>query len=92
MGRLDRKGKPAAFLKIHARERFSDAKGAAPQDSRIAAMLDTYYALVWVADPDARTVTVHGPDRVPRVLGVGDHLDGGEVLPGFRVAVAELLE
>lgn len=29
VGRLDRKGKPAAFLKIHARERFADALIAA---------------------------------------------------------------
>jgi hypothetical protein len=35
-------------------------------------------------------VTVHAPGKAPRVLGEGGELDGGEVLPGIRVAVAEL--
>lgn len=52
--------------------------------------LDAGVRLVWVVDPDERSVTVYGPDRVPRGLGVGDELDGGAVLPDFRVAVAEL--
>ena len=45
---------------------------------------------VWVVDPERETVTVHGPDRTPRTLGLGDVLDGEEVLPGFTVPVADL--
>jgi len=46
--------------------------------------------LVWLADPDRKTVTVFTPDVPPFTLGVGDTLDGGDVLPELRIAVAGL--
>lgn len=46
--------------------------------------------LVWVADRRLGTVTVYAPDSSARVLRHGEELDGGDVLPGFKVAVAEL--
>jgi Uma2 family endonuclease len=46
--------------------------------------------LVWEIDPDARTVSIYtGADTV-RVLGAGDTLDGGAVLPGFTLPLPEL--
>lgn len=45
---------------------------------------------VWVADPKTRRITVHRPDERPRELGPDDTLDGGDLLPGFTVPVAEL--
>ena len=58
--------------------------------AKVMMWLDAGVRLVWLVDPRARTVAVYGLDRVPRILRVGDELDGGEVLPEFRVAVAEL--
>lgn len=46
--------------------------------------------LVWVLHPRRRTVTVYTPDGGVRVLRTGDVLDGGDVLPSFRVPVADL--
>ena len=46
--------------------------------------------LVWVIDPEAQAVTVHAPGQEPRTLGTGDTLDGGDVLPGFGVAVDDI--
>jgi Uma2 family endonuclease len=48
--------------------------------------------LVWYVDPDAKTVTVYpkGRERGRKVLGEGDTLDGGKVLPGFNLPVADL--
>jgi Uma2 family endonuclease len=46
--------------------------------------------LVWVVDPAARSVAVHRPGQAPRTLGSADVLDGGEVLPGFQIALASL--
>lgn len=46
--------------------------------------------LVWEVDTDARTITVHRPRALPHVLRGDDVLDGGDVLPGFRVATAEV--
>jgi Uma2 family endonuclease len=52
--------------------------------------LDAGARLVWVVDPPARTVQVREPGRAPRVLGIDAVLDGGEVLPGFALPLAEL--
>lgn len=46
--------------------------------------------LVWVLWPATRTVTIRPADETVRTVGQGDDLDGGDVLPGFRIAVAEL--
>ncbi len=47
--------------------------------------------LVWVIDPRERVVTVYRPAADTLVLGAGDMLDGGDVLPGYRVAVNDIL-
>ncbi len=47
---------------------------------------------VWVVDPRKHSVTVHQPQADPRVYGAGDELDGGEVLPGFRLPLSKLFE
>jgi Uma2 family endonuclease len=48
--------------------------------------------LVWVVDPIARTITLLTPGPADEVvLGEGDPLDGGDVLPGFSVPVAEIM-
>lgn len=59
-------------------------------ERKVGIYLGAGVALVWVVDPKPRTVSVHQPDRVPRVLGGDDVLEGGEVLPGFAVALAHL--
>jgi Uma2 family endonuclease len=46
--------------------------------------------LVWVFHPRERTVTVRRPRRAPRVLRDGDVIDGEEILPGFRLPVADV--
>lgn len=47
--------------------------------------------LVWVIDPEEQTVSVLEPGQDERVLRTGDTLDGGAVLPGFAVAVDDLI-
>ena len=46
--------------------------------------------VVWVVEAQARRVCVYRPGGTMRWLGVGDTLDGDDVLPGFAVAVAAL--
>jgi Uma2 family endonuclease len=46
--------------------------------------------MVWVVEPELRTVTVHRAAQPPRVLREADELTGDEVLPGFRCPVADL--
>ncbi len=51
---------------------------------------DAGVQLVWVIDPDFRTVTVHRPGAPPVMHNDTEELDGGDALPGFRVPVARL--
>ncbi len=46
--------------------------------------------LVWVLDPMNALVTVQRPGEDAAILGAGETLDGGEVLPGFSVSVDEI--
>jgi len=46
--------------------------------------------LIWIVDPETRTIAVEAPATEGQVLGEGDMLDGGDVLPGFGVAVDDI--
>ena len=48
--------------------------------------------VVWVIDPDFRTVAVCRPGENPRTLNIDEELDADPYLPGFRVRVADLFE
>lgn len=48
--------------------------------------------LVWIVDPRKRSVTAYVPDREPRVYPEHDILDGGDVLPEFRLPVADIFD
>lgn len=52
--------------------------------------LEAGVSLVWSVDPRRRTVTVYRAGRAPRRLSMGDELDGEEILPGFRLPVANI--
>ena len=49
--------------------------------------------LVWLVDPNSQVVFVYGASKAtvqplkPTVLGLSDELDGGEVVPGFKLSV-----
>ena len=46
--------------------------------------------MVWVVNPRRRTVTTYRPGAAPAIVGEGQELDGQDVVPGFRCAVAEI--
>lgn len=46
--------------------------------------------LVWLADPQTRTITAYRRDVPPQVFAKDDTLVGDEVIPGFRALVADL--
>lgn len=45
---------------------------------------------VWVVDAERQLITVHRRNAEVERLEAGDTLDGGAVLPGFRLPLAEL--
>ena len=61
-------------------------------EQRIQRYLRFGVPLLWVLWPRRRAITVYANGRLVCELGEGDELDGGDVLPGFRVAVAELFD
>jgi Uma2 family endonuclease len=47
---------------------------------------------VWLVDPHRRTVAIHRSGRVPATFGAKARISGGDVLPGFEVAVSKFFE
>jgi Uma2 family endonuclease len=62
--------------------------------SEVVAKLELYQeagvSLLWLVDPEKETVTVIAAGRPAAVLKSDDTLDGGDVLPGFTIPVAEI--
>jgi Uma2 family endonuclease len=57
---------------------------------RISQFLGQGIAVVWVVDPEGRSVTVHRPNQLPQVVEGEDELTGDPEMPGFRCRVADL--
>jgi Uma2 family endonuclease len=69
---------------------------ASPRDSlrsvneKSAEWMAAGVRMLIVLQPRRRTVTVHRPAQEPVVLAGEDVLDGGDVVPGWRISVAEV--
>ena len=46
--------------------------------------------VVWVIDPDKQQIEVYKPGQPPVVLGLDEALDGGSILPGFRLSLKDI--
>lgn len=47
--------------------------------------------LLWMVYPETKPVEVYAPGQPVRVLDVNATLDGSDVLPGFTLAVKEIV-
>ncbi|MBC8100832.1 MAG: Uma2 family endonuclease [Armatimonadetes bacterium] len=43
--------------------------------------------VVWLVDPDQQQVEVYAPGQSAQILGMDDTLEGGDLLPGFKLAI-----
>ena len=59
-------------------------------EDKVAEYLEAGTVAVWVLNPRRRTVSVHSPDGRVRRLQATDLLEGGDVFPGFSIAVSAL--
>lgn len=59
-------------------------------DEKVQQWLAAGTLLVWVVNPRQKTVTVYRPNVKPIILTVDDILDGGDVIPGFRLPVRDI--
>jgi Uma2 family endonuclease len=58
-------------------------------NEKIAEYLRAGVKVVWLADPEVKTVSVYRPNHHHVVLKSADDLSGGEDLPGFSCKVAD---
>jgi Uma2 family endonuclease len=61
-------------------------------DAKVREFLEAGARLVWVVNPETRTVEVHRAHGQGTILREQDELAGEDVLPGFRCRVADLFQ
>jgi Uma2 family endonuclease len=87
------RGRPAGFW-IGAPdlvvETMSPSDTVLDVDEKVEQWLVAGARIVWVLNPRQRSVKVHRGGQPVRVLSIDDALDGEEVVPGFRYALADL--
>ncbi|HZW29789.1 MAG TPA: Uma2 family endonuclease [Isosphaeraceae bacterium] len=60
-------------------------------DEKLADYRKVHIPLVWVINPESRTVTVYRIDGSIRLLFEDDELSGEDIIPGFRCPIREIL-
>jgi Uma2 family endonuclease len=71
-------------------EVLSEGNTAGEMKQKVKEYFDAGVRLVWLIDPATRTATVYTSPDDSRRLTEGDVLDGGDVLPGFRLPLKQL--
>ena len=61
-------------------------------DRKVADYLQAGVQIVWIVDPDANTVVEHHPGAASKTLGTADTLTCHDIIPGFRLPLAELFK
>lgn len=73
-------------------EVLSPSEPASDTEEKLADYSAAGTRLLWVIDPAKRLVTIYAADAPTRWVREGEMLDGGDVLPGFTLAVDALFE
>lgn len=91
--RLPPKGERSRFPRL-APDLAIEVLSPSDSTSEVIAKLEMYQEsgipLIWIVDPQKTTITIIATGKPTVVLRPGDTLDGGDVLPGFSVPVAEI--
>ena len=66
-----------------------------PTDSQrqLTIKISNYLAVgtvVWVVRPDVQEVEIYAPGQQVEIFGINDTVSGGEILPGFELAVKDI--
>lgn len=83
---------PPAFKVVPnlAVEAISPTNTADGVETKIVEYFDAGVELVWVIDPRHQRIYVYESPSQATILLLGDELDGGKVLPGFKVKLSDL--
>ncbi len=79
-----------AWHRILAVEVLSPSDSTSEVIAKIEMYQEAGIPLIRVVDPQKTTITVIAAGRPTMVLKPGDILEGGDVLPGFTVAMTEI--
>lgn len=71
-------------------EVISPSNSARDISDKVINYLDAGTLMVWVIEPRRRILTAYAADRTARIFREGDILDGGDILPGFQLPLAEV--
>lgn len=83
--------KPLALVPDLVAEIVSPTDSLTDVEKKIARYLDDGVRLVWLIEPEGQTVTIYTPGSKQLTrLSAEDTLTGGDVVPGFEMAVAGL--
>ena len=58
--------------------------------AKVQDWLDAGCQAIWIADPETGTMTVYRGRSAAEILRRGEQLTGGDLLPGFQLAVADV--
>ncbi len=83
-------GKYYAVAPDLAVEVVSPSDAAKDMREKVELYLQYGTSLVWIVYPDSRLVDVHRPGQPADKVGLDAELDGGSVLPGFRLPVKDI--
>ena len=92
-GRVPPVGQREGHCRVHpdmAAEVISPNDSYVDVEEKVHEYLEAGVRLVWVINPQLRTVRVHRADGTITDLGDNDELTGEDVIPGFRVAVRDV--
>ena len=86
-GRLEgyRQGAPDLVVEV-----LSPSDSMKKVEAKVAQWLEAGARMVWVVSPKLRTITVYRSLTDIVVLTEKDTLDGGDVVPGFQIRLAEI--
>lgn len=73
-------------------EVVSPGDAATEIQAKVEQWLQAGARAVWVVFPSGPRLQLHLPDGSGRTLGPDDEVDGGDVLPGFRMTLRALLD
>jgi Uma2 family endonuclease len=92
--RLPHRRVPTAPIPTLAPDLAVEVLSAGNTSREMARKCREYFAagvrLVWLVDPETRTVAVYTTPEIPTILSEEDTLQGEAVLPGFTLSIKEL--
>ena len=59
-------------------------------EKKVGQWLQLGARVVWIVNPETKSVTVYRPDGSVNVLSESEELTGDDVVPGFKISVSEI--